>query len=771
MTRGRWAAQQLAEFLAAVSRASDEETAAQRGIEHVAEILGAECAALVRGGAVIASTGWPRFEVPEHELAALAAGEGDGTVAVPGAGRLPATVVGLDGGDGGHLVVARIGRPLDGEEGSLLYGMGRGLALTTRLLNTVAAERALRAQADRQATENIRLLEALRNRQRVLEAMARIQRAISRREPLDSVLETIVSAAGHLLGSGDDMPALMLIDPADPGHLRLAAMRGFDDMQVETLRRRPIGEGISGRAVAEDRLVVAEDYPASPDALPTLVEQGVKAAMAAPVHEDDQVIGVLLLCSRREDRVFTRAEQDMLQSFAEHASLALTDARCVDAMLHQALHDSLTGLPNRALFTDRLEHALVQGRRRGTTTGVVFLDLDRFKMVNDSLGHSAGDELLVTIARRIERSLRSADTAARLGGDEFAILLEDLAGIEEAELVAKRVIEAIERPATIAGREVAIGASAGIAVGGSSASDLLRQADVAMYGAKAQGRGRYVVFEESMEAEVVERLELESELLRAIERDEIEVHYQPVIALDGRTLAGFEALARWRHRERGLISPAQFIPLAEENGSIIALGRHVLRTACRQGAEWLKDFPDAIMTVNLSGRQLEHPDIVADVAGALADSGLPPAQLVLEITETVLMRDTEAMIARMQALKRLGVRLAVDDFGTGYSSLRYLRRFPVDILKMAKPFVDGLETDDEGRALARAIVEMASSLNLACIAEGIEGSEQVRMLHEMGCELGQGFHFARPMTAGDLDELLHTGADAFSLPEASRARS
>ena len=556
----------------------------------------------------------------------------------------------------------------------------------------------------------------------------------------------------------------LLIDPDDPGWVNLAAQRGYDELlALPGCRggRQRVGVGITGRAVAEDRLIVVEGH-ASAEAFGPLKDHGLQAAMAAPVHEDGRVIGTLLLSSFRAGRVFSRAEQDMLSSFAEHASLALTDARRVDTMLHQALHDALTGLPNRALFTDRLQHALTQARRRGTQCGVIFLDLDRFKTVNDSLGHTAGDELLVALARRIDESLRSADTPARLGGDEFAVLLEDLTSVEEAVLVADRIDEALATPVVIQGREVFMKASVGIAVGqaGTGASELLRQADVAMYRAKAEGKGRARVFEASMQDEVVERLELEGELQRAIERDEVDVHYQPVIALDGKTLAGFEALARWTHPERGLVPPPHFIPLAEENGSIVQLGRQILRRACRQAAEWERELPTPadeprIMSVNLSGRQLEDPNIVADVAAALADSGLPPGALVLEITETVLMHDTEATIARLTALKALGVRLAVDDFGTGYSSLRYLRRFPIDILKMAKPFVDGLDTgDDEGRALARAIVELATSLKLACIAEGIEAGAQADVLHELGCSLGQGFHFARPMAPDAMTALM-----------------
>jgi diguanylate cyclase (GGDEF)-like protein len=765
-TAASWAAQQLAEFLGAVSACADEGLATREGVERAAETVEAEGAALVRDGAVAASIGWPRFDLPEGALVAVTA-TGSGTVRVPGAGDCPAAALPLEGEDA-WLVVVRAGARLSHDELTLLRGMARGLALTIRLLRTIGAERALRTRSDLQAAENVRLLDTLRKRQRVLEAMARIQRAISRREPLEGVLETIVGAAGELLG--EDAPALLLVDPDDPGTLVVAAAHGYDDSTVELHRRRRVGEGVAGRAVSESRLIVAEDYANSADAVIGFVGHGVEAAMAAPVHEDGQTIGSQIISSFRPGRVFSRSEQDMLLSFAEHASLALTDARRVDTMLHQALHDALTGLPNRALFTDRIQHALIQGRRRGTSCGVIFLDLDRFKTVNDSLGHAAGDELLVSVARRIDESLRSADTAARLGGDEFAVLLEDLSGPEEAMLVAERISETLHAPVSVQGREVFVSASVGIAVGRVSAQELLRQADVAMYRAKAEGKGRYRVFEESMQDEVVERLELEGELLRAIDRDEIAVHYQPVIALDGHTLAGFEALARWTHPTRGVVSPPHFIPLAEDNGSIVTLGRQILRTACRQAARWLQEFPTAeprIMSVNLSGRQLEDPNIVSDVAAALADSGLPAAALVLEITETVLMHDTEATIARLTALKALGVRLAVDDFGTGYSSLRYLRRFPIDILKMAKPFVDGLDVDDEGRALARAIVELATSLKLACIAEGIEQPEQADALQELGCDLGQGFHFARPMAPDEMAALIAEPAGSgrmFAMP-------
>ncbi len=322
---------------------------------------------------------------------------------------------------------------------------------------------------------------------------------------------------------------------------------------------------------------------------------------------------------------------------------------------------------------------------------MLFLDLDRFKTVNDSLGHSAGDELLCAVGERVAGCMRAADTAARLGGDEFAVLLEDLTSSTEAVRVAQRIIEALRAPVEVAGREVFASTSIGIATGDRHAGDLLRQADVAMYRAKAEGKGRYALFEAGMQAEVLERLDLEADLQRAEERGELELHYQPIMALATGQVAGVEALLRWRHPGRGWSGPISFIPLAEETGLIHPIGRFVVREACRQAASWRADggLAGLTMNVNISGRQLEDPALLDVVAGALRETGLDPGALVLEITETVLMEDTEATIERLRTLRALGVRLAVDDFGTGYSSLRYLNRFPVDILKMAKPFVDG----------------------------------------------------------------------------------
>ncbi|HEU4656169.1 MAG TPA: EAL domain-containing protein [Capillimicrobium sp.] len=751
-----WETERLTEFVVALGEARDERSAAERGVERVAEALEAEVAALVRGGAVVASTGWPRIEVPERELVAVGEAR-HGKLPIPGAGERYAVAVDLGGSQGGTLLVSRADEPLDAAELTLLRGMARSLALSLELLGAVSAERTLRVRSEQQALENARLLKSVRERQRLLEGLAAIQRSISHRAPLQDVLAAVVQQAGDLLR--DPAASLLLRDTEQRGRLRYVATVGDAPAVAKAGRTRGLGDGVAGRAAAEGRMIVIEDYPAWPDAMPHFVDHGVHAAMAAPVHEQGEVVGALVVSSREPGRTFSRAEQDILQTLAEHASLALTDAKTVGAMVHQALHDALTGLPNRALFLDRLSHAL--SRRGGTgEVSVLFCDLDRFKTVNDSLGHEAGDQLLVAVAERIGGCLRSGDTAARLGGDEFAILLEDVSDAGEAVAVAERLTESLRVPFTLAGREVFVSCSIGIASGHAAGEELLRNADVAMYRAKAEGAARFAVFEPSMRAEVLERLELEADLRRAEQRGELEVHYQPLIELDGGALAGFEALVRWRHPERGLVPPLAFIPLAEESELINALGRWVLEEACRRAAAWDREFPVApgrrqrAITVNLSGRQLEQPDLVDQVGAALDASGLAPERLVLEITETVLMHDTEATIARLAALKAIGVRLAVDDFGTGYSSLRYLGRFPIDLLKMAKPFVDNVDSGVQGAALARTIVDLGTSLGLEIVAEGIELGTQFAHLRRLGCHLGQGYLFARPLTVGQVTQML-----------------
>ncbi len=434
-----------------------------------------------------------------------------------------------------------------------------------------------------------------------------------------------------------------------------------------------------------------------------------------------------------------------------------------EQLSHQAFHDSVTGLANRALFRDRVEHALERHARDGAPVTILFMDLDDFKTVNDSLGHAAGDHLLGEVADRIKATLRQADTAARLGGDEFAILLEDGGdGVIAAE-VATRVLAAFEAPFRLEGVEVFVRASIGIASTehatsvGRGTEELLRNADVAMYMAKEAGKSRYQVFEPAMHNTALKRLELKADLQRALDNEEFIVHYQPVIELDTGRIEGFEALVRWEHPVRGTVPPLDFIPLAEETGLIVPIGSWVLREACGRAAELQARFPmepPLHMAVNLSARQIQRPEVVSDVAAALRETGLDPADLVLEITESVMMQNVDLSIQRLAELKELGVRLAVDDFGTGYSSLNYIRRFPVDILKVDKSFVDGVTSGGEESALTAAIIELAAILKLRPVAEGIERADQLEKLLSLNCDLGQGYYFARPLPLGEVDDLL-----------------
>jgi diguanylate cyclase (GGDEF)-like protein/PAS domain S-box-containing protein len=452
----------------------------------------------------------------------------------------------------------------------------------------------------------------------------------------------------------------------------------------------------------------------------------------------------------------------------------VTERSRLEAELERrALFDSLTGLPNRAVFRDRLEHALARTARRPETLAVLLLDLDGFKLVNDSLGHDAGDELLDALGGRITRCARSSDTVARLGGDEFAILLED--GVSEGSTLAlaERILATLKEPFEIRGREVFVGASMGIALDDGSAQpdDLIRNADTAMYAAKADGKGKCVVFKPAMHRRTVEFFEVQADLQRALIRGEFAVHYQPIVDFRTGRVEGLEALVRWDHPTRGLVMPGGFIPVAEEAGIIVPLGVWVLGEACRQMADWrrrLGGAADVWISVNLSTRQLLEPDLIERVAEVLRESTLDPSALVLEITEGSLMQDIEQTTAKLHALKGIGARLALDDFGTGSSSLGHLRQFPIDVLKIDKSFVDGVaEPGSEAAALVRAILELARTLRLSTIAEGIELPEQHAQLAAAGCGWAQGYLFAKPMPPEQLEEILREGRSLLPLGSGS----
>ena len=445
----------------------------------------------------------------------------------------------------------------------------------------------------------------------------------------------------------------------------------------------------------------------------------------------------------------------------------VTDRKILqEELAHQAFHDSLTGLSNRAVFRDRIDHGLARSARNQNRLAVFLLDLDGFKTVNDSLGHDAGDQLLIAVAKRLEFQGRSSDTVARIGGDEFGILLEDDADEARSRALADRALAAFAVPFDVQGREVFIRASVGIALsvpGESETDELIRNADTAMYAAKAGGKGRYEFFRPFMHALALERFEVQADLERALVRGEFVVHYQPIVDFESGVVRGVEALVRWNHPTRGLLGPLEFIPVAEETGAIVPLGEWVLGEACRQTSAWRAGHAgarDLSVSVNLSTRQLLEVDLVTQVRDTLEASGLEPSALTLELTEGSLMQDVDETVVKLRQLKELGVRLAIDDFGTGSSSLGYLQRFPIDTLKIDKSFVDGIASDgSEDPALVRAIVQMASTLSLETIAEGIEGSDQLDELRSAGCRAGQGYLFAKPLKAEALGEFLES-ADA-----------
>ncbi|HEX4775361.1 MAG TPA: EAL domain-containing protein, partial [Acidimicrobiia bacterium] len=510
-------------------------------------------------------------------------------------------------------------------------------------------------------------------------------------------------------------------------------------------------EGLVGVRMAD--LTHADDVSMSQAELARLKETGGDGYRIEKryVHRDGRTVWTSLSVSLVRD-----GEGRPLYTIGQTEDI--TERKAIaDRLAHAAIHDPLTGLPNRVLFMDRLQHALTRSERKGSRVGVVFLDLDRFKLVNDSLGHTAGDRLLVAIADRLRSALRPSDTVARFGGDEFVVLCDDV--LDEAATVdiASRMAAAVARPVLLPEGEVFVTASIGVALSGrpgDSADNLLRDADTAMYRAKDQGRARTEVFDERTHDRVVHHLRTGNDLHRALQRREFEVHYQPVVDLETGLVSGFEALVRWRHPTRGLVHPSDFISLAEETGLIVPLGAWVLEESCRQVVEWQAHRPEGArpltISVNLSPRQLTEPTLLDEVTRVLDETGIDPDCVWLEITESTLMHDAESAVSTLRALRLLGVHLSVDDFGTGYSSLSYLKRFPVEALKVDRSFVDGLGNEPGDSAIVTAVVTMAHALGLRAIAEGLETPIQLRELRTLGCDMAQGFMFGVPRSATEL---------------------
>ncbi|GAA2706765.1 putative bifunctional diguanylate cyclase/phosphodiesterase [Actinoplanes palleronii] len=571
-----WTTHQLTEFFAAVCGPQEELSAVMVAVERAAEVLETEIGAVLRDGRVQVAWGLGR-----EQLDTLLAGDQrPATLTVPGLDELHVTSARFSGDPNGALLVARAGDPLDPEERQLLQAMAQTIGLALANIGLLTAERRLREEREREATERLALIDSLR----------------------------------------------------------------------------------------------------------------------------------------------------------------------------EARHDSLTGLPTRVLFLEMLAEKLAGD----DPTSVLFIDLDRFKAVNDSLGHRAGDELLGLVAGRVRACLRPADTAARIGGDEFAILL-DTCPADQAVPVAQRLIDAIKQPFVVGGQEVFIGASIGIAAGpGPAPGEVLGNADVAMYRAKQEGPGRVVLFEPQMHAEALARLTLNGDLQRALTLGEFRLQYQPLISLDTGEPVGVEALVRWQNPERGYVSPADFVPMAEETGLISDLGRWVLNTAGRQAALWRRIRPDLGINVNVSGRQLTDPQFASDVERMLNDTRLPPQAVTLELTESVLMSDPRTAIACLRDLQDLGVDVSIDDFGTGYSSLSYLQRLPVDELKIDRAFISKGQPTTADLAVIRTIVELARTLRLRTVIEGIETEAQRNAMRLLGCDLGQGYHLCRPVHPEDLLASLST---------------
>ena len=750
--RRDWLSHQLSEFLASVAAFPNELAAFDGGAGRLAEAVEAEVAAVIVEGEVVAVVGFRPGAVPVDDL--LAVPGGASTVSIDGLGQLNAFALDLDDDEReARLVLLRVDAAFSQEELILIRGMARVLALTVRLLRVVERERGV--------------VHSLQERQNLLERLFRIQRSISHRAPITSVLSAITEGAAELLDA--DIVTLRLFDENDASVLRVAAAVGLDNDELRRIDRRPVGQGMSGRAVLEDRLVAAADYPASGDALAMFIERGVHSAIAAPVHRDGKVAGSLLVASSDPLRQYSSVEEDMLLAFAEHTSLALNDASALDAInrayadaMHRATHDPLTGLPNRALVLDRLGHALHRLSRHDLdhekVVCVLFVDLDRFKAINDSLGHGVGDAVLKTIATRLALVVRPSDTVARLSGDEFVVLCEDVAP-DEAMRIAERVGAAIAEPMVLRDREVIMTASVGLAFSGASGGepeDLLRDADVAMYRAKERGGALTEVFDEAIRGEMLARIELEHRLRRAIAQGELHLEYQPLVMASSRGLVALEALVRWDDPDHGRLYPDTFIPLAEQSGLIVPLGQWVIEEACRQIAEWRAEASPLGLVrvdVNLSARQFADARLLPVLCDALARHGLTGDALGIEITESVLMEDADSTTATLEALKELGLHLAIDDFGTGYSSLGYLQSFPVDAVKIDRTFIRAM-ADGGNDAIVSAVVSLAGALGLEVVAEGVETTAQLAHLQLLGCELVQGYLFGPPADPDQLIEWL-----------------
>ncbi|HEY8437994.1 MAG TPA: diguanylate cyclase [Candidatus Limnocylindrales bacterium] len=591
--------------------------------------------------------------------------------------------------------------------------------------------------------------------------------ALMNRHDPEDLLETIIARAAALVGTPHGFIYLL-----EPDGQSLVVRHGIG-LFVDFLGfRMPVDRGLSGLVYREGRAVAVDDYDTFSGRSSDMPTEVFGAVVGVPLTSGGRPVGVIGLASGSYERTFGNREIGALSRFAQLASIALDNAHLFAAAQRGALYDPITGLPNRDLLTDRVSHSLTWSRDGDQSPiALILLDLDRFKVINESLGHAVGDSLLVQVGERLQRSLRPGDTVARFGGDEFGIIVDGISGIDDARRTADRILAELSEPFRLGERDWFVNASLGIAIawpGRAEPGDLFREAEVALVRAKGTSGPRYVLFEPEMSAETMERVELENDLRRALERHELRLHYQPLVDLPTERIVGLEALLRWEHPVRGLIPPMSFIPLAEETGLIVPVGRWVIETACRQARRWLDERPDApmLMSVNLSARQFASATLVDDIRDILAATRLPPEHLELEITESVLLEEGEASGTTLAALRALGVHLVLDDFGTGYSSLSYLRRLPLDTIKIDRSFVDGIDTDTAGSNLpiVQAIIALAHGLGIEVVAEGIETAGQAARLRELGCDRGQGYWYARPQPPDALRGVLAAGTPRATRP-------